>query len=134
MKYLFSCFVFCLSAVFQPKSTLTGLIKEMIAKFEEELPLYSLSSSDAARQSELLSYIAKITEGGDVFMDSFLMFLQNTFTYCHYLMSQRNLHGLYFTNFLAMVCMHPCNSSKGSAGFVVLVFSFLLLSCLCIST
>nr|XP_005486646.1 ubiquitin-conjugating enzyme E2 variant 3 isoform X2 [Zonotrichia albicollis] len=46
-----------------PKSTLTGLIKEMIAKFEEELPLYSLSSSDAARQSELLSYIAKITEG-----------------------------------------------------------------------
>ncbi|XP_074697951.1 ubiquitin-conjugating enzyme E2 variant 3 isoform X3 [Strix aluco] len=46
-----------------PKSTVTGLIKEMIAKFEEELPLYSLSPSDAARQSELLSYIAKITEG-----------------------------------------------------------------------
>ncbi|XP_067152141.1 ubiquitin-conjugating enzyme E2 variant 3 isoform X1 [Apteryx mantelli] len=46
-----------------PKSTVIGLIKEMIAKFEEELPLYSLSSSDAARQSELLSYIAKITEG-----------------------------------------------------------------------
>ncbi|NXG69706.1 UEVLD enzyme, partial [Baryphthengus martii] len=46
-----------------PKSTVTGLIKEMIAKFEEELPLYSLSSSDAAKQSELLSYIAKITEG-----------------------------------------------------------------------
>ncbi|XP_047909447.2 ubiquitin-conjugating enzyme E2 variant 3 isoform X5 [Anser cygnoides] len=45
-----------------PKSTIVGLIKEMIAKFEEELPLYSLSSSDAARQSELLSYIAKITE------------------------------------------------------------------------
>ncbi|KAM9190893.1 ubiquitin-conjugating enzyme E2 variant 3 isoform 2-T2 [Mergus octosetaceus] len=46
-----------------PKSTIVGLIKEMIAKFEEELPLYSLSSSDAARQSELLSYIAKITAG-----------------------------------------------------------------------
>ncbi|XP_076200241.1 ubiquitin-conjugating enzyme E2 variant 3 isoform X3 [Aptenodytes patagonicus] len=46
-----------------PKSTVIGLIKEMIAKFEEELPLYSLSSSDAARRSELLSYIAKITEG-----------------------------------------------------------------------
>ncbi|XP_075611115.1 ubiquitin-conjugating enzyme E2 variant 3 isoform X1 [Balearica regulorum gibbericeps] len=46
-----------------PKSTVIGLIKEMITKFEEELPLYSLSSSDAARQSELLSYIAKITEG-----------------------------------------------------------------------
>lgn len=46
-----------------PKSTLIGLIKEMIAKFEEELPLYSLSSSDADRQSELLSYIARITEG-----------------------------------------------------------------------
>ncbi|XP_035183537.1 ubiquitin-conjugating enzyme E2 variant 3 isoform X3 [Oxyura jamaicensis] len=46
-----------------PKSTIVGLIKEMIAKFEEELPLYSLTSSDAARQSELLSYIAKITEG-----------------------------------------------------------------------
>lgn len=38
----------------------------MIAKFEEELPLYSLSSADAARQSELLSYIAKITEGVDI--------------------------------------------------------------------
>ncbi|KAM6360673.1 ubiquitin-conjugating enzyme E2 variant 3 isoform 2-T2 [Alca torda] len=46
-----------------PKSTVIGLIKEMIAKFEEELPLYSLSSSEAARQSELLSYIAKITAG-----------------------------------------------------------------------
>ncbi|XP_030339288.1 ubiquitin-conjugating enzyme E2 variant 3 isoform X2 [Strigops habroptila] len=46
-----------------PKSTVIGLIREMIAKFEEELPLYSLSSSDAARQSELLSYIAKITAG-----------------------------------------------------------------------
>ncbi|NXW27545.1 UEVLD enzyme, partial [Phaetusa simplex] len=46
-----------------PKSTIIGLIKEMIAKFEEELPLYSLSSSEAARQSELLSYIAKITAG-----------------------------------------------------------------------
>lgn len=40
-----------------------GLFKEMTIKFEEELPLYSLSSSDDARQSELLSYIAKITEG-----------------------------------------------------------------------
>ncbi|NWX89287.1 UEVLD enzyme, partial [Nothoprocta pentlandii] len=46
-----------------PQSTVIGLIKEMIAKFEEELPLYSLSSADAARQSELLAYIAKITEG-----------------------------------------------------------------------
>lgn len=49
----------------------------MIAKFEEELPLYSLSSSDAARQSELLSYIAKITEGVDVFIYLFEMFLHN---------------------------------------------------------
>lgn len=54
---------FCLLPISQPKSTLIGLIKEMIAKFEEELPLYSLSSSDADRQSELLSYIARITEG-----------------------------------------------------------------------
>ncbi|XP_044281860.1 ubiquitin-conjugating enzyme E2 variant 3 isoform X3 [Varanus komodoensis] len=46
-----------------PQSMIIGLLKEMITKFEEELPLYSLSSSDAARQSELLSYIAKITEG-----------------------------------------------------------------------
>ncbi|XP_064921300.1 ubiquitin-conjugating enzyme E2 variant 3 isoform X2 [Columba livia] len=53
----------CLDKSERPKSTVIGLIKEMIAKFEEELPLYSLSSSDAARQSELLSYIAKITEG-----------------------------------------------------------------------
>ncbi|KAJ7344398.1 hypothetical protein JRQ81_000348 [Phrynocephalus forsythii] len=45
-----------------PRSTIIGLTKEMIVKFEEELPLYSLSSADAARQLELLSYIAKITE------------------------------------------------------------------------
>ncbi|XP_045050005.2 ubiquitin-conjugating enzyme E2 variant 3 isoform X5 [Desmodus rotundus] len=35
----------------------------MIAKFQEELPLYSLSPSDEARQVDLLAYIAKITEG-----------------------------------------------------------------------
>nr|XP_012621065.1 ubiquitin-conjugating enzyme E2 variant 3 isoform X2 [Microcebus murinus] len=46
-----------------PKSVIVGLIKEMIAKFQEELPLYSLSSSDEARQVDLLAYIAKITEG-----------------------------------------------------------------------
>ncbi|XP_062052381.1 ubiquitin-conjugating enzyme E2 variant 3 isoform X3 [Lepus europaeus] len=46
-----------------PKSVIVGLIKEMIAKFQEELPLYSLPSSDEARQADLLAYIAKITEG-----------------------------------------------------------------------
>ncbi|XP_034626119.1 ubiquitin-conjugating enzyme E2 variant 3 isoform X2 [Trachemys scripta elegans] len=46
-----------------PKSIIIGLIKEMIEKFEEELPLYSVSSSDEAKQLELLSYIAKITTG-----------------------------------------------------------------------
>ncbi|XP_006142537.1 ubiquitin-conjugating enzyme E2 variant 3 isoform X4 [Tupaia chinensis] len=46
-----------------PKSVIVGLIKEMIAKFQEELPLYSLPSSDEARQGDLLAYIAKITEG-----------------------------------------------------------------------
>ncbi|XP_054826483.1 ubiquitin-conjugating enzyme E2 variant 3 isoform X2 [Eublepharis macularius] len=46
-----------------PQSMIIGLLKEMTTKFEEELPLYSLSSSDAARQVELLSYIAKFTEG-----------------------------------------------------------------------
>ncbi|XP_077177691.1 ubiquitin-conjugating enzyme E2 variant 3 isoform X2 [Paroedura picta] len=46
-----------------PQSVIIGLLKEMAIKFEEELPLYSLSSSDAARQMELLSYIAKFTEG-----------------------------------------------------------------------
>nr|XP_033783743.1 ubiquitin-conjugating enzyme E2 variant 3 isoform X2 [Geotrypetes seraphini] len=45
-----------------PKSTVLGLIAEMILKFEEEHPLYSLSSADAARQQELLSYISKITD------------------------------------------------------------------------
>ena len=49
--------------VLQPKSVIVGLIKEMIAKFQEELPLYSLSPSDEARQVDLLAYIAKITEG-----------------------------------------------------------------------
>ncbi|XP_044799434.2 ubiquitin-conjugating enzyme E2 variant 3 isoform X3 [Bubalus bubalis] len=46
-----------------PKSVIVGLIKEMIAKFQDELPLCSLSSSDEARQIDLLAYIAKITEG-----------------------------------------------------------------------
>ncbi|XP_004999507.1 ubiquitin-conjugating enzyme E2 variant 3 isoform X2 [Cavia porcellus] len=46
-----------------PKSVIVGLIKEMIAKFQEELPLYSFPSSDEARQVDLLAYIAKITEG-----------------------------------------------------------------------
>ncbi|XP_049637005.1 ubiquitin-conjugating enzyme E2 variant 3 isoform X2 [Suncus etruscus] len=46
-----------------PKSVIVGLIKEMIAKFQEELPLYSLSSSNEAQQVDLLAYIAKITEG-----------------------------------------------------------------------
>ncbi|XP_069888846.1 ubiquitin-conjugating enzyme E2 variant 3 isoform X1 [Dipodomys merriami] len=46
-----------------PKSVIVGLIKEMITKFQEELPLYSVSSSDEARQVDLLAYIAKITEG-----------------------------------------------------------------------
>ncbi|KAK1335892.1 hypothetical protein QTO34_003691 [Cnephaeus nilssonii] len=46
-----------------PKSVIVGLIKEMIAKFQEELPLYSLSSSDEARQVDLLAYIAKILKG-----------------------------------------------------------------------
>ncbi|XP_010613427.1 ubiquitin-conjugating enzyme E2 variant 3 isoform X2 [Fukomys damarensis] len=46
-----------------PKSVIVGLIKEMTAKFQEELPLYSLPSSEEARQADLLAYIAKITEG-----------------------------------------------------------------------
>ncbi|XP_031242595.1 ubiquitin-conjugating enzyme E2 variant 3 isoform X4 [Mastomys coucha] len=46
-----------------PKSTIVGLIKEMIAKFQEELPLYSIPLSSEAQQADLLAYIAKITEG-----------------------------------------------------------------------
>ncbi|XP_074086246.1 ubiquitin-conjugating enzyme E2 variant 3 isoform X1 [Macrotis lagotis] len=46
-----------------PKSVITGLINEMIIKFQEELPLYSLSSADEAQQVELLAYISKITQG-----------------------------------------------------------------------
>ncbi|ERE79628.1 tumor susceptibility protein [Cricetulus griseus] len=45
-----------------PKSVIVGLIKEMIAKFQEELPLYSVPSSNEAQQVDLLAYIAKITE------------------------------------------------------------------------
>ncbi|XP_052018291.1 ubiquitin-conjugating enzyme E2 variant 3 isoform X6 [Apodemus sylvaticus] len=46
-----------------PKSAIVGLIKEMITKFQEELPLYSVPSSNEAQQVDLLAYIAKITEG-----------------------------------------------------------------------
>jgi hypothetical protein len=35
----------------------------MIAKFQEELPLYSIPSSNEAQQVDLLAYITKITEG-----------------------------------------------------------------------
>ncbi|XP_012666895.2 ubiquitin-conjugating enzyme E2 variant 3 [Otolemur garnettii] len=54
---------FCFVCILQPKSVIVGLIKEMIAKFQEEFPVYSLSSSDEARQVDLLAYIARITEG-----------------------------------------------------------------------
>ncbi|XP_056383798.1 ubiquitin-conjugating enzyme E2 variant 3 isoform X2 [Hyla sarda] len=46
-----------------PKSTILGLIKEMAAAFEQELPLYSLSAEEAARQKELLSFISRVTDG-----------------------------------------------------------------------
>ncbi|KAL6038059.1 hypothetical protein STEG23_031091, partial [Scotinomys teguina] len=46
-----------------PKSVIVGLIKEMIAKFQEELPLYSVPSSNEAQQVDLLAYITKITGG-----------------------------------------------------------------------
>uniref|UniRef100_A0A8C5P0U0 Ubiquitin-conjugating enzyme E2 variant 3 n=1 Tax=Jaculus jaculus TaxID=51337 RepID=A0A8C5P0U0_JACJA len=49
--------------VLPPKSVIVGLIHEMIAKFQEELPLYSVPSSAEAQQVDLLAYIAKITEG-----------------------------------------------------------------------
>uniref|UniRef100_A0A8C8SMW8 UEV domain-containing protein n=2 Tax=Pelusios castaneus TaxID=367368 RepID=A0A8C8SMW8_9SAUR len=49
-----------------PKSIIIGLIKEMIEKFEEELPLYSLSPSNEAGQLQLLSYITKIIGETDV--------------------------------------------------------------------
>ncbi|XP_063145444.1 ubiquitin-conjugating enzyme E2 variant 3 [Candoia aspera] len=52
-----------LQAWSHPQSIIIGLLKEMSTKFEEELPLYALSSSDKARQMDLLSYITKIVEG-----------------------------------------------------------------------
>lgn len=54
---------FPFACILQPKSVIVGLIKEMIAKFQEELPLYSVPSSNEAQQVDLLAYIAKITEG-----------------------------------------------------------------------
>lgn len=54
-----------------PKSNIIGLIHEMIAKFNEELPMYSLSAADAQEKFELLSYISKVTEGvSDIDMNS----------------------------------------------------------------
>ncbi|KAM3856694.1 ubiquitin-conjugating enzyme E2 variant 3 isoform 2-T2 [Vipera latastei] len=52
-----------LQAWSHPQSEIIGLLKEMSIKFEEELPLYALSSSDEVRQMDLLSYITKIVEG-----------------------------------------------------------------------
>ncbi|XP_069821219.1 ubiquitin-conjugating enzyme E2 variant 3 isoform X2 [Dendropsophus ebraccatus] len=46
-----------------PKSTILGLTKEMAATFEDELPLYSLSAAEAAKQKELLSLISRVTDG-----------------------------------------------------------------------
>lgn len=53
----------CLQNWSHPKSTILGLIKEMAATFEDELPLYSLSAAEAAKQKELLSFISRVTDG-----------------------------------------------------------------------
>ncbi|XP_068800990.1 ubiquitin-conjugating enzyme E2 variant 3 isoform X4 [Struthio camelus] len=102
-----------------PKSTVIGLIKEMIAKFEQELPLYSLSSSDAARQSELLSYIAKITEDFSASANSKVVVLTvnslgNAQTYLEVIQSNVDLfRGIipaishYSQNCVLLVTSHP---------------------------
>lgn len=63
------CFLVTFS-LFQPKSTILGLIKEMAATFEDELPLYSLSAAEAAKQKELLSFISRVTDGKDIWRSS----------------------------------------------------------------
>ncbi|KAI1903987.1 hypothetical protein AGOR_G00001050 [Albula goreensis] len=49
-----------------PKSTVNGLLTEMIAKFEEEPPLSSKNSGDGKDPTELLAYVSKlqVSEGG----------------------------------------------------------------------
>ncbi|KAG8428863.1 hypothetical protein GDO86_019114, partial [Hymenochirus boettgeri] len=45
-----------------PTSTVIGLILEMAGTFENELPLYCLTAEGGARQKELLSHIAEVTD------------------------------------------------------------------------
>ncbi|CAO2632660.1 Ubiquitin-conjugating enzyme E2 variant 3, partial [Lemmus lemmus] len=51
----------------QPKSVIVGLIKEMIAKFEEELPLYSVPSSNEAgwtnHETKILNKVTVVGSG-----------------------------------------------------------------------
>ncbi|XP_078076646.1 ubiquitin-conjugating enzyme E2 variant 3 [Mustelus asterias] len=46
-----------------PKTDVTGLLNEMMAKFEEAPPLYSKPSSDELTMAELNSYVAGISSG-----------------------------------------------------------------------
>ncbi|MBN3304622.1 UEVLD enzyme, partial [Amia calva] len=52
-----------MSFFFQPKSTVNGLLSEMIAKFEEDPPLSTKQSGTEKDPAELLAYVAKISGG-----------------------------------------------------------------------
>ncbi|XP_064170050.1 ubiquitin-conjugating enzyme E2 variant 3 isoform X1 [Anguilla rostrata] len=46
-----------------PKSTVNGLLAEMIAKFEEDPPLSSKTSRDSKDPTDLLAFVSKLTIG-----------------------------------------------------------------------
>lgn len=55
--------MWCLSLVlllFQPKSSVAGLLSEMIAKFEDDPPLSSKPTGDNKDPHELLAFVSNL--------------------------------------------------------------------------
>jgi len=54
------CVLCCIFFFFQPKSSVVGLLNEMIAKFEEDPPLSSKTTVDSKDPHELLSFVSNL--------------------------------------------------------------------------
>lgn len=68
-------------SLLQPKSSVNGLLAEMIAKFEEEPPLGTRSSAHGDNPNDLLTYVAnlKVNEGlSGMDIKNFQLHMSNT--------------------------------------------------------
>lgn len=67
------------SALEQPKSSVVGLLTEMIAKFEEDPPLSSKTTGDNKDPQELLAFVSniQINDGASLDMQLMLLMISN---------------------------------------------------------